>query len=69
MPFKSKAQQRYLESSASPLTAAQKKDFEKSTDFGKLPERAPTATVKSAAAPPKPARRMHGDGTGHWSNK
>jgi hypothetical protein len=34
-----------------------------------LPERAPTATVKSAAAPPKPARRMHGDGTGHWSNK
>jgi hypothetical protein len=37
MPFKSKAQQRYLESKASPLSAKQKKEWEKSTDFKSLP--------------------------------
>lgn len=40
MPFRSKAQQRYLESGASPLTPAQKKDFEGATNFKTLPERA-----------------------------
>ena len=39
MPFKSSAQQRYLESSASPLTEAQKREFESATDFKKLPKR------------------------------
>jgi hypothetical protein len=39
MPFKSAAQQRYLESDASPLTAKQKKEWESSTDFKSLPER------------------------------
>ncbi len=41
MPFKSKAQARYLESKSSPLTAAQKKDFEQATNFKTLPEKAP----------------------------
>ncbi len=41
MPFASKLQQRYLESKASPLTAAQKKDFEQATNFKTLPEKAP----------------------------
>lgn len=57
MPFKSKAQQRFLESGASPLTDAEKREWEKSTDFKKLPER---------AAKPK-AERRHGDGERHWS--
>ena len=39
MPFKSVAQQRYLESSASPLTPAQKAEWEGATDFKKLPKR------------------------------
>ena len=74
MPFKSLAQQRFLESSASPLTPAQKKDFEQSTkSYGTLPEHVekakPTATVRSAAEAPKPARKMHGDGSGHWSGR
>ena len=42
MPFKSKAQQRYLESSASPLTEAQKREFEGATNFKRLPERVKT---------------------------
>jgi hypothetical protein len=41
MPFRSVKQQRYLESKASPLTAAQKKDFEQATNFKTLPEKAP----------------------------
>lgn len=41
MPFKSQAQQRYLESSASPLTEAQKREWEGATDFKRLPKRAP----------------------------
>lgn len=40
MPFRSKAQQRYLESKASPLTDKQKREFEKSTNFKSLPEKA-----------------------------
>jgi Stage II sporulation protein E (SpoIIE) len=40
MPFKSKAQQRYLMSEASPLTPAQKTEWAGSTDFSKLPEKA-----------------------------
>jgi hypothetical protein len=39
MPFKSSAQQRYLESSASPLSESQKKEWESATNFSKLPER------------------------------
>jgi len=39
MPFKSKAQQGYLESKDSPLSEAQKREWEGSTDFKKLPER------------------------------
>jgi len=42
MPFISKAQQRFLESSGSPLTEDQKKEFEASTDFKNLPERKTT---------------------------
>ncbi len=41
MPFASKSQQRYLESKSSPLTAAQKRDFEQATNFKTLPEKAP----------------------------
>lgn len=37
MPFKSKAQQRFLESKASPLSEGQKKEWEEATDFSKLP--------------------------------
>lgn len=37
MPFKSKAQQRYLESSASPLSEAQKQEWESATNFKDLP--------------------------------
>jgi hypothetical protein len=40
MPFKSKAQQRYLESKASPLSGKQKQEWEKSTNFKTLPEKA-----------------------------
>ena len=40
MPFVSKRQQRFLESKASPLTKAQKKEWEKSTNFKRLPEKA-----------------------------
>jgi hypothetical protein len=41
MPFKSKAQQRFLESKSSPLTEAQKREWESATDFKNLPERKP----------------------------
>jgi hypothetical protein len=40
MPFKSKAQQRYLESSSSPLSASQKKEWEGATNFKTLPAKA-----------------------------
>lgn len=39
MPYKSEAQQRYLESDASPLTEAQKKEWRGATNFDKLPAR------------------------------
>jgi len=39
LPFKSKAQQRYLESSASPISEAQKREWESATNFSKLPEK------------------------------
>jgi len=50
MPFKSKAQQRFLESKASPLTEEQKKEWESATDFKKLPERASKPKKKKAAS-------------------
>lgn len=49
MPFKSKAQQRYLESKASPLTAAQKREWEGDTNFAALPERISSKTAKVSA--------------------
>lgn len=48
MPFKSKAQQRYLESKVSPLSSAQKREWEGATDFSKLPEKAPGALTQLA---------------------
>lgn len=39
MPYKSKAQQRYLESKASPLTPKQKQEWRSETNFAKLPAR------------------------------
>jgi len=48
MPFKSKAQQRFLESSASPLTSAQKREWERATDFKRLPERKSMKTEHEA---------------------
>lgn len=36
MPFKSKAQQRFLESKAFPLSKNQKEEWESSTDFKSL---------------------------------
>ncbi len=50
MPFKSKAQQRYLESSSSPLTSGQKREFESATDFSRLPERSKTRGLARKAA-------------------
>jgi hypothetical protein len=58
MPYKSKAQQRYLESKASPLTQAQKEEFRAATDFKSLPEK-----VSAKARP------MHGDGKQHWTGR
>lgn len=45
MPFKSKAQQRYLESDASPLTEAQKREWESATNFKRLPARKKKSAV------------------------
>jgi len=50
MPFKSKAQQRYLESSFSPLTEGQKREYEGATDFSKLPERSKMKGIARKAA-------------------
>jgi len=50
MPFKSRDQQAYLESDSSPLTAAQKRDFEKSTNFKTLPKKAPSKGRLTPAA-------------------
>ncbi len=47
MPFVSKAQQRYLESKASPLSAAQKKEWEGATNFKNLPEKVGQRQVRN----------------------
>ncbi len=47
MPFSSKAQQRYLESPASPLSAAQKKEWESATNFKTLPEKVGQKNVRN----------------------
>lgn len=47
MPFKSKAQQRYLESKSSPLSKGQKEEWESSTDFKKLPEKAAKKVMRA----------------------
>lgn len=47
MPFKSKAQQRYLESKASPLSESQKREYEGATNFKSLPEKAAHKVMKS----------------------
>ncbi len=39
MAYVSKAQQRFMESDASPLSEAQKKEWRGATDFRRLPER------------------------------
>jgi len=65
MPFKSKAQQRYLESDDSPLSDEQKEEWESATDFSKLPETSNSSSSfssqmsrsKSSSGPhPRPAR-------------
>lgn len=51
MPYKSKAQQRYLESKASPLSEGQKQEFRSATNFGSLKEKvAHKAAMKVAEA-------------------
>ena len=42
VPFKSKAKQRFLESKASPLTEAQKREWESKTNFKSLSEKVAT---------------------------
>jgi len=39
MPFRSKAQQRFMESKASPLSNSQKREWEAATNFKTLPEK------------------------------
>ena len=39
MPFKSRAQQRFLESKGSPLSSGQKSEWASATDFSQLPEK------------------------------
>ena len=54
MPFKSVKQQRYLESEASPLTEAQKREFESATNFKTLPEKKdpqPVGRYRSGSKP------------------
>ncbi len=51
MPYKSQAQQRYLESSSSPLSEAQKKEWRGATNFKRLPKR--TAGVNRIKGPQK----------------
>lgn len=50
MSFKSKAQQRYLESSASPLSESQKREWEGATNFKRLPEK---VAAKFQQRPPR----------------
>ena len=39
MPFKSKAQQRFMESKSSPLSESAKREWEGATNFKNLPEK------------------------------
>lgn len=57
MPFVSKRQQRFMESASSPLSAAQKKDWESATNFKTLPERV-TRGQKQIATPRNHARKL-----------
>ncbi len=50
MPFSSKAQQRYLESKASPLSEKQKREYESATNFKTLPERVGINKLKKPKA-------------------
>jgi len=53
MPFRSKAQQRFMESDSSPLTEDQKREWESATDFETLPgkvKRPPAAGKKITPA-------------------
>lgn len=58
MPYRSLAQQRYLESKDSPLTEDQKKEYRAATDFSKLPEH-----VASTKRGP-PAKKIKNSWTG-----
>lgn len=77
MPFKSKAQQRFMESKASPLTPAQKEEWEKATDFKSLPERASgqqarkggDPAVKGKKGPMPPAKPGKGGKTSQLPRK
>ena len=63
-PYKSKAQQRFLESIVSPLSTAQKKAFRKATDFLSLPERKGNPpSVKKGKWIPAHAVRFNRDGS------
>jgi hypothetical protein len=64
MPYSSKAQQRYMESDASPLTEAQKKEWRSATDFSSLPEH--VGDAKKAAKKPS-AHPL--DAPKHWSGR
>ena len=59
MPYVSQAQQRFMESSDSPLSEEQKKEWRAATDFKSLPEK--VGKVKPT----------HGDGPkgSHWSGR
>ncbi len=46
MPFKSKAQQRFMESKASPLSPAQKKEWEGATNFKDIPSKVASKFAK-----------------------
>lgn len=60
MPYKSRAQQRFLESKASPLSPAQKKEWARGTDFANLPEHVGDKPTKPASEPRlRLAERLH----------
>jgi hypothetical protein len=58
MPFRSVQQQRFLESKDSPLTPAQKKEWQDSTDYAALPKR--VGPAPGAKGYKKPS---------HWTGK
>ena len=60
MPFSSKAQQRFMESKASPLSEKQKREWESATNFKTLPERV-TRGQRQIATPRSQVRKLkHG---------